>query len=306
MIVTTDITTKRHIASAVALGIFDGVHLGHRSVISTMVQRANMQNLQPIVFTFEVGRQLPSSKKNATLLHTQQMKHNIMQKLGVKELLAPQFADLKGRSPEKFVEMLCSTLNAKVLVCGENYHFGKGAVGNVDLLRTLAGKYGVEVVVAPPVTMFGATVSSTKIREAILSGDIERATKMLGTQFMVEGKVVYGNQIGRTISFPTVNMALETWRIVPRFGVYFSRVLINDVPYWGVTNIGVKPTVGANYPVMETHILGFEGDLYGETLCVELWEFIRPERKFESIAELSEQIAKDVGKARALSMNFEK
>ena len=334
---------------SVALGFFDGVHLGHAAVISAALSR---KEYAPAVFTFKsrsplpklentrsadaniTGRDVPrllgggtpsgvsggispasrpvstsgSAKRAATVpsqfaygelaavINTDGVKHKLLKSLGVKHIYSYDFLKIKHFTPEAFVsEVLVKTLNAKVVCCGYDFRFGEGGRANPDDLAGICGRLGVETIVAPPVKIDGVTVSSTFIRGLIAEGEITKANRFLGYELYYEGRVVGGNMIGRTIGFPTINQMMPRGCVLPKFGVYKSRVYIGDEVLDGITNIGVKPTAGHyRNASAETHIIGFGGDLYGKKIKISLVGFIRGEKKFASFDELKEQIKKDI------------
>ncbi len=208
-------------------------------------------------------------------------------------------------SPEDFViKFIIGQMRAKVVVCGEDFRFGKKAAGNVDLLKELCSQYGVEVRLVSPVVLDGDRISSTRIRGYIKQGNMPLAWRMMGRPYSLCFPVVSGNKIGRTIQFPTINQIYPDHFAVPRFGVYVSVTEVDGVLYPSVTNVGVKPTVGSDRPLAETFILNFSGNLYGKKVRVNLCHFIRPEKKFESLDELRVQIARDTLQAGMMGPSF--
>lgn len=304
MIATIDLTGTNAVpenSTAAALGLFDGVHLGHRAVISRAVSlAAEKSGVDSAVFTFETDTVTSKGNGGVECLITKDIKKEILSGLGVKYIYSPDFMNFKDLSAEEFIELvLCDKLSAKYVVCGEDFRFGRKAAGDAELLERLCRKRGIETVVVPPVRgENGERISSTAVRELIKSGRIAEANRMLGCRYFMRLPVAYGNRIGRTIHFPTINQYLPVKQIIPRFGVYASLAEINGRVCRGVTNIGIKPTVGGvSSPLAETYIMDFSGDLYGENVKLSLVDFIRPEVKFDSIEELKEQIEKDVKKA---------
>ena len=292
----TDITAAgfRDGKSAVALGFFDGLHLGHTQVIV----QALIQELPSIVFTFSGSSVLPKvSRREDIIAHD--LKLELLEKMGVKHIYAPDFADVKDMTAEQFVEEILSRrLNAGFVSCGYDFRFAKGGNADADALRELCGKRGIEVCVVPAVKIDGETVSSTLIRQLIKSGETEKANLLLGYELTYCREVVHGKENGKKIGFPTINQTIPEGMTVPKFGVYKSRTKIGDTEYPSITNIGVKPTIDLDEgevrsPLMETHIIGFEGDLYGQRISVSLLSYIRSERKFGGLQELSEQLEKD-------------
>lgn len=281
---------------AVALGLFDGVHLGHRRVISSAVGH---DGLKAAVFSFDDTAY--TLKKDAYHLCGDAQRERLLSLLGVDEWLKADFEQYRELSPEAFVkDVLVAQLHASVVCCGFNFHFGKYGAGDVDLLRTLCDKHSITLLVAEELTDGDNTVSSDRIRRLIEQGEIEEATRLLGHPFELDLPVSRGQQLGRTIGSPTVNQILHCRLVTPRFGVYTSTVVIDGVTHYGVTNIGVRPTVGSVVPLAETWIEDFDGDLYDRQLRVTLTHFLREERRFDSVDALKEQITRDRETARAM------
>ena len=280
--------------AAVALGFFDGVHLGHRAVIGGCAD--DKGDLSCAALTFYESPAKALGKTAPPLLSDNRRKAELMARIGVDEVIFADFAAIRDKSPEDFVRgILRDKLNAKKVYCGFNYRFGRDGSGDIAALQKLCGEIGIEVVVKEPISVEGEQASSSAIRALIADGEIERANRMLGYRFAVGGDIGSGNHIGTAMGFPTVNLPLEDGIAVPRFGVYASIITIGGKSYRGATNIGVHPTVGANEkPLCETFLLDFQGgDLYGERAVCELAAFIRPEKRFGSVEELTEQVKKD-------------
>lgn len=278
--------------TAVALGYFDGLHLGHVYVIG---QTLSQKGLKPAVFTFNCDTTLPKFAKQEDIISFEN-KREILEKMGVEYLYAPDYADVCGLGYEQFVsEILVKRLNIGFACCGENFRFGKGGEGNPTRLSELAEKYDFTAHIADDVCVDGEAVSSTRIREFIREGKIEEANRLLGYELSFKLPVVYGNRIGRTLSFPTINQIIPSTNVVPRFGVYKSFAQVDGKNMRAITNIGIRPTVGkTSGVVMETHILAYAGDLYGQQIAVSLSGFLRGEKKFADLSELKEQIALDI------------
>ena len=284
---------------AVALGIFDGVHIGHRAVISRAV---GMEGTTAAVFTFtQPPWELP--KNRAWELLSGASKETALASLGVTEIFEADFEAIRNMSPEEFVQIILhDILHAKRVCCGFNYHFGREGAGNAALLKELCGRLGIEALVADAVIMDGEPVSSTRIRRHIESGEVQEAARLLGRPFTIDFEVVGGQKLGRLLGTPTINQPLPPHFVRPRFGVYASSVEVDGKVTHGVTNIGVRPTVGADAPLAETWIPDFSGDLYGKRVPVSLVSFIRPETKFDSVDELQKQIFRDEKVARRAVM----
>ena len=280
--------------TAVALGYFDGLHLGHVFVINCAIMN---RDLAPAVFTFNCDTTLPKFQSPEDIVSFEN-KCEMLDKMGIKYLFAPDFAEVCGISDEEFVrEILVKKLNAAFVCCGRNFRFGKNGSGTPERLEMLGEKYGIFVKIAEDVCLDGKLISSTHIRELIRNGEIEQANRLLGYELTFGLPVVRGNELGRTINFPTINQIIPETNIIPRFGAYKSYVRINGKIYRGITNIGVRPTVSDNENVvMETYIIDFSGDLYGQKIAVSLVKFLRDERKFSSLDELKKQISEDLMK----------
>lgn len=288
-------------STAVAMGLFDGVHFGHRSVIKRAVEIAEENiGIAPAVFTFETASVTSKGDNGVEYLLSRELKHELIGRLGVKYIYSPDFMNFKNLSAEEFVELvLCDKLMARYVICGEDFRFGKNASGNVEILDKLCRKRGITVIIVPPVKEEGGVrISSTMIRNLVKEGRISEANKLLGARFQFRLPVMYGHQIGRTLDFPTINQYLKKRQVMPKYGVYASVAEFMGRVYPAVTNIGMKPTVAnTEVPVAESYIVGFDGDLYGETVKISLVDFIRPEVKFDSLEQLKNQIAQDVKKA---------
>lgn len=281
---------------AVALGLFDGVHLGHRRVLMNTL---GAEGLVSAVLSFGDGA--AALKTDAVTLCSEEYTASLLCAVGIEEWLQADFEAVRDLSPEAFVEqVLISQLGAKRVCCGFNFRFGKGGKGDAALLGMLCEQHGVELVVAEELSDEGGTVSSDRIRRLIEAGEMQEATRLLGHPFVIDTPVSHGQALGRTLGSPTANQVLPAGFVMPRFGVYMSTAVIDGKSYYGVTNIGVRPTVGAPEPLAETWFDGFEGDLYDRTLEVVLTRFLREEMRFASVEELKMQIVADRDRARAL------
>lgn len=281
---------------AVALGLFDGVHLGHRAVINAaLAQRGN--GLSPAIFTFEPDCVLRKSGGSSGFIYTKTEKEILLlEEIGVDDIISPPFGELCGHSGEEFAEEILSRqLRAALVCCGDDFRFGKNAACGAQELISFGKRFGFEVEVVGAVEYGGSTVSSSRIRELLFSGDIASANSLLGSAYFINAEVTDGNHIGRTIDFPTINQDFAEGQLVPRYGVYRTFTNVGGRVLPSVTNIGVKPTVeGVRRPLAETHIIGYSGDLYGKNVDVSFESFIRPETKFGSLDELKAQISADI------------
>ena len=225
-----------------------------------------------------------------------------MEDAGISTLYSLDFAQVRDWQAEDFVrQVLFAACNARRLCCGEDFRFGKGAAGDVALLRSLCQEAGVELYVVPPVEDGGEKVSSTRIRKAVEAGDIPTANRLLGRPFGFSLEVIHGNHIGTGLGTPTINQAIPEGFVLPRFGVYASWCRVGGQFFYGVTNVGVKPTVGSDKVLAETWMPEFSGDLYGKRVRVFLLEFLRPERKFASLEELKAAITYNGRQAQAVA-----
>ena len=294
----------RTLGTAVALGLFDGVHLGHRAVLAAAAAQA-ANGLVPAAFTFQPG--LSAAKGAQGFLYPESLKEQLLREAcGMEQIFAPDFQELSGLSGEAFVrEVLCGTLHAAYAVCGRDFRFGKGAAcGAADLVRFCASS-GIAVEIVGDVESDGGKVSSSRIRTLLETGEIAAANTLLGAPYRLQGEIVHGAHLGHTIGFATINQSFEPGQLVPRFGVYASETCTPDGWRLSVTNIGVKPTVGyTGLPLAETHILDFSGDLYGQVLEVVLTDFLRGEQKFDSLETLQLQLDSDITARRQLSGNY--
>jgi len=288
-----------------AVGVFDGVHRGHQAVISTSAQHARSANGTPVVVTFDPHPMKVLRPKQAPhLLTATQHKIKLIRDLGVQHLLIIEFDKaFAATAPEDFVQQLVTHSKPLREICvGHEWSFGKGRRGNLALLRKLGVQFDFDVVGIPAVTLSnGELVSSTAIRQAIEAGDLVKAAAMLGRDYTILGTVVRGENLGKKIGFPTANLSAHSEQF-PKNGVYFAQATLNGTIYPGVVNLGYRPTVsGVNSErVLEIYLLDFDQDIYGKDIEVRFVQYLRPERKFESVDALVRQIELDVQQARTL------
>lgn len=294
--------------SVVALGCFDGVHLGHRAVILRAVRWAKELGLSSTVFVFESSPKNYFAPNSVPQLTDRETKIALLEALGVDTVVCVPFDQtIATTSAEDFFhQILCTSLGAKHIVCGYNYSFGAKGAGNTALLASLCDSTGVGLSVLPPITIDGTAVSASAIRQALEEGRLDDAYLFLGRFFSIRSTVVDGQHLGRRLGFPTLNQILSSGTVIPKHGVYFSRVSIEggDQPYFGITNVGIRPTVGSEFVGAETHVFDFSGDLYGKMVEVELLSFLRAERKFGSVDELSAQVHEDIETAKKMARVF--
>ncbi len=278
--------------SAVSLGKFDGFHRGHRLLLDRILQQ---KELHATVFTFDG---ISRDKQ----IYLEGEKRYLLQKLGIeREVLFPFRPETKSMSPEEFIEkILVQCMDAKLICIGEDFRFGKERQGDAALLAKYAEKYGYELCVFPKMKEAGEVISSTRIRRELAEGSMETANRLLGEPYFVSGEVVHGNALGRTIGMPTANLLPGEQKLLPAYGVYATRVEVDGQTYSGVTNVGVKPTIGSESVNVETTLLHFDGDLYGKPMKVYFLHFLRPEQRFENLEKLKVQMAYDKSRAEML------
>lgn len=288
--------------TAVALGNFDGVHLGHQELIRQAVKKAGDAGLKSAVFTFSNHPKdlLPKEKKVKNIL-VKSDKERIIESLGVDYLFNVPFTRrIMTMSPAAFVEeLLLDKFNMKAAFCGFNYHFGHNAQGNPEVLRQMGARHGYEVTEIPPYKIKGEIVSSSLIRTLIASGQVEQCKTYMGRHYAIGGEVVVGNRLGKKLGFPTSNLVIDPSMVTPPNGVYVTCCTYNGVRYPSVTNVGHKPTIGHYNKNVETHIFDFDKELYGKQITVEFLQKTRDEVKFDSVEELSAQIVRDCRQASA-------
>lgn len=278
--------------TAIALGYFDGLHKGHRNVIS--LAAAEKENgLTPVCFTFSKS---PKSVLNGTrynALMTNEDKIKTLERLGIERTYQADFEKIMNMPAKDFAQkILIDTLKAEKLFCGFNYRYGKNGEGSAETLKSFCESKGITLTVVPATESKGEVVSSTLIRKLITDGNVKRANELMCSRFGFSSVIEHGKRLGRELGTPTINQPLCSELVVPKFGVYASIVTLeNGETYCGVTNIGIKPTVGGNTPLCETWMPKYSGgEIYGQSADVRLLDFIRPERKFSGIGELKNAI----------------
>ena len=289
--------------TAICLGKFDGVHAGHRKLLSCIQKAKEKNGLSTAIFTFQMHPGTLFGTTRQQVLTTLVEKTAILEQEHIDTMIAYPFTkETAAMEPEDFVkEVLCSCCDAKWIVVGEDFRFGKQRRGDVSLLQEMAGPCGYTLQVVPKVEKAGNVVSSTRIRACVEAGDMEQARELLQIPYHIAGTVVQGNQLGRTFGMPTANLLPEEEKLLPPYGVYAATVNMEGSWYSGITNIGEKPTIeGASAVGVETHIFAELPQFYGSRITVCLHHFIRPERKFPSVVELKKQMEEDAKKAKEI------
>lgn len=282
--------------AAVALGSFDGVHLGHQALIKMTIRKADELNIKSAVFTFSNHPKelLPNVNEVKNILYKSE-KERIMEELGVEYLFDVPFTEeIMTLNPERYIsDLLIKKCNAQVICCGFNHRFGYKAKGDIEFLKENSKRLGYDVLIMEPFYVEDNLVSSSLIRTLIASGQVERCPSYMGRYYAVEGEVVVGNCLGKSLGFPTSNLIIDENMVTPPNGVYATHCTYNGKRYKSVTNVGIKPTVGEFEKNVETHIFDFDMELYGKRITVEFLKKMRDEVKFDSLTELSEQIVRD-------------
>ena len=285
-------------STAVGLGNFDGLHVGHMVLVNALINEAGISGLESVIYTFTKHPENIIRKSLFTpLLTTVGKRIQILGETRLDHVWFDEFDEEYSRmEPERFVrDILVDRLGARVVVAGFNYRFGYMGRGNSELLGELCKKYDIRAIIIPAVKLGEEVVSSTIIRECILQGDMEKASVLLGRHYSIMGEVLDGKRMGRRIVFPTANLHPEEYLIMPRNGVYLTKTLYCGELYNSITNVGFNPTFGES-PVIsvETHILGFEQNIYKNDIEVFFLKKLRDERKFKDAGELSAQICRDI------------
>ena len=281
--------------SAVALGYFDGVHIGHRELISLLVREAKAKKLKPYVFTFVDD--LAKTKKTQSIIYNTEEKLKIFESLGVEGVIVANFSTIASLTPEEFVkEVLIDALGTELAISGYNFRFGKFASAGASELIELMEAFGKRAIVLSEQKIDGKTLSATVIRQLITDKKLDEAAKMLGAPYFIEGTVEKGLGLGKVYGFPTVNLPIRQSSPLPS-GVYRTAVKVDEKLYTGITNVGSCPTVCEREIHTETLIADFDGDLYGKKLRIYFLGYLREEKRFDSVDALREQIYIDRDKS---------
>ena len=286
--------------AVVALGMFDGVHLGHRALMNRLQEEAKLLHAIPAVYTFS-NHPLEVLGGNVRLLSGIRERNMLLRSLGAEELESVPFTrEMAALSPEAFVDLLSAKWDVRGLVVGYNYTCGDRGAGTPETLREIGSRRGFSVSVVEPVLLEGEPVSSTRIREAVERGDITLANRLLKRRYTLSGTVVQNKRIGSRIGFPTANIDANPKRAIPADGVYATFASVDGGMYRAVTNIGTNPTVNGDKLTIETHLIDFHADIYGQPLSILFRKRMRGELMFDSLDALKEQIRLDVEEAELL------
>lgn len=282
----------------ITIGNFDGVHLGHQRILQFLAKEAKKNDLFSLVLTFSPHPEKILGKSKIKMIQTLDQRLEAIKRFGIQFVLVTPFdRHFSNLSSHDFIQkILIRTLRAKEVVIGENFHFGKNREGDISTLRTLGSRFGLRVHEIPSVSKDGRIVSSSLIRSLLLEGKIEEANTLLGRSYEIKGKVIKGKARGKTLGFPTANIESEN-EIIP-LGVFISEVRINSKTFPSITNAGYRPTFGKDAMQIESYIINFNKNLYGNEITIRLIKKIRDEKKFKKSEDLSLQLAKDLEEAK--------
>ena len=300
MSVLSDFTAWPRGPLSIAIGVFDGVHIGHQALIRQTAESAKQQGGEAVAATFDplpIQALAPGAPPSA--LTDVEERARLLHEAGASDVVVFHFTkEFAALSAHEFIRRLAEAGEVRQIFVGEDFQFGHDRGGNVRTLAADGPKYGFDLVVAKPVKHGGEVVSSTRIRNAILAGDAEGATRLLGRPYSVRGTVVHGAKRGRALGFPTINLAVPPERLLPRDGIYAVRVRVGDQQVAAAASLGVRPTFGGGDRTLEAYLLDWEGDVYGERIEAAFVKRVRDELRFANAAELSAQIALDVEETR--------
>lgn len=289
----SEITTN----SIATIGTFDGVHIGHQKILKSLIDNAQNSQLESVVLTFfPHPRMVLQKDTDIKLINTIEERIQILKNFGVDHIVVQKFSKAYSRlTAIEFVrDILVNSLKIKTVIVGYDHHFGRNRTADINDLREFGQHYNFNVIEIPAQDINDVSVSSTKIRKALFEGDIETANQYLGYPFMLTGTVVAGNQLGTTINFPTANIHIEeTYKLIPKMGVYIVDAILDGHQVYGMMNIGKKPTVAGKTQTIEVHFFDFNQNLYGNVIQINLLKRIRDEKKFNSLTELQNQLVKD-------------
>jgi riboflavin kinase/FMN adenylyltransferase len=298
------LTSREGRGSVVAIGTFDGVHLGHQEILRRVLEKARELDAVSLVFAFEpTPKEFFATAQPPARLTRFRERVAVLRSLGIERFFCPRFdAEFQKIGVEEFVEdVLLGSIRARAVVLGEDFRFGYGRSGGIDDLQSASRRHGFELLQVPDIFVAGERVSSSRIREALLQADFDLAARLLGRRYMMSGRVAQGRRLGRQLGFPTANISTGRRNSAVN-GVY--AVLVHglvDSPLPGVANVGTRPTVhGGGKQVLETHLFDFDRDIYGRLLHIEFVSRIRSEMRFQNVAELAAQIGRDCAEARRI------
>lgn len=287
--------------TVITLGTFDGVHIGHRKILEKVTQNTENGKYESLVLTFfPHPRMVLQGQSEVKLLNTISEKIELLEKIGIQNLVIHPFDESFSRlTAEEFVKnVLINQFNIQKIIIGHDHRFGRNRTANIDDLISFGKQYNFEVEQISVQEIKDVSISSTKIRKALTEGNMALANEYLGYNYFLTGTILKGKQLGRTIGFPTANLKIEEdYKLIPRNGAYVVKSIFNEKTVFGMMNIGYNPTLGEGNLSIEIHYFDFDADLYDQKIAVSLLEYLRPEKKFDSVSLLKEQLEKDVDSA---------
>ncbi len=283
--------------TVITIGTFDGVHAGHKKIIEKLVNTAKLSNMESAILTFfPHPRMVLQNESDIKLINTIEERTQILESSGIDHLIIHPFTHQFSRlTALEFVrDILVNTLNAKKIIIGYDHRFGRNRTADINTLKEFGKQFEFEVEEIGQQEIEDVAVSSTKIRKALLDGKVEKANRYLQQPFMLTGNVVKGKGLGKKFGYPTANLKItETYKLIPKDGVYIVRSVIDDIPYYGMMNIGTNPTVGGKEQTIETYFFMLDQDLYGSKLQIEMLARIRDEKNFDSVEDLKRAMKQD-------------
>lgn len=288
--------TKKHRPNCIALGSFDGVHVGHQKLVEILKRKAALLDCESMIYTFGVHpRKVLKPDKPLYMITSSNQRADIMTELGVDILYLEDFEKIMNLSAEQFIrDIMIEKLNARCLIAGYNFKFGKNNEGDAKTLKELGAKYGIMIEIVAPVVVDDEVVSSTLIRRKIHAGLVDEAYKYLGRTYSIKGEVIHGKENGKAMGIRTANIKADSETVIPIKGVYITDTEVDKVIYKSVTNIGINPTFKGSKLSIETHVLDFNGDLYDKEIEIYFIKRLRDEILFENIEGLKKQINNDI------------
>ena len=283
--------------SAVTIGVFDGVHRGHQHLVGVLLERARQGDLAAVAITFNPHpRTVLRPGTAVTYLTSLEERVELLQGLGLDAVAVLAFtSELAQLSPQEFLGLLVQELDMKLLVVGPDFAMGRNRTGTIGVIRQIAEKLGFRLEVAPLLAEDGEKVGSSAVRQALEEGDVEMVARLLGRPFSLRGPVIAGDRRGRTLGFPTANIAIGLDRALPAYGIYVTRAYVRENSYASCTSIGIRPTFNVEpRPTIETYILDFDDDIYGEEMRIDLLKRLRGEERFEDVDDLVAQMQRDI------------